>query len=65
MPRAVSRDRDQTSGDRAAGVLGLATVGLLLVGLVAAAGFVVVAQRRQRQLGMLAAIGATSGTCGW
>jgi putative ABC transport system permease protein len=43
----------------AAGVLGLATVVLLLVALIAAAGFVVVAQRRLRQLGMLAAIGAT------
>ena len=43
----------------AAGVLGLATVVLLLVALIAAAGFLVVAQRRQRQLGMLAAIGAT------
>jgi putative ABC transport system permease protein len=40
-------------------VLGLATVVLLLVALIAAAGFVVVAQRRLRQLGMLAAIGAT------
>lgn len=39
--------------------LALATVGLLLVSLVAAAGFVVVAQRRLRQLGMLAAMGAT------
>ena len=39
--------------------LALATVGLLLVSLVAAAGFVVVAQRRLRQLGMLAATGAT------
>ncbi len=43
----------------AAGVVGLATVVLLLVALIAAAGFVVVGQRRQRQLGMLAAIGAT------
>jgi putative ABC transport system permease protein len=43
----------------AAGVLGLATVVLLLVALIAAAGFVVVGQRRLRQLGMLAAIGAT------
>ena len=49
----------------AAGVLALATVVLLLVALIAAAGFVVVAQRRLRQLGMLAAVGATSGTCGW
>ncbi|MGW3603805.1 FtsX-like permease family protein [Micromonospora sp. NPDC005161] len=39
--------------------LALATVGLLLVSLVAAAGFVVLAQRRLRQLGMLAAMGAT------
>jgi len=37
----------------------LATVGLLLVCLVAAAGFAVVAQRRLRQFGMLAAVGAT------
>ncbi len=36
-----------------------ATVALSLVGLIAAAGFVVLAQRRQRQLGLLAAIGAT------
>ncbi len=40
-------------------VLGVAAVALLLVSLVAAAGFIVVAQRRLRQLGMLAAIGAT------
>ncbi|HZA39524.1 MAG TPA: FtsX-like permease family protein, partial [Actinomycetota bacterium] len=40
-------------------VLTIATIGMLLVGLVASAGFVVIAQRRQRQLGMLAAIGAT------
>ncbi|MET8308569.1 ABC transporter permease [Micromonospora sp. NPDC005173] len=39
--------------------LALAAVGLLLVSLVAAAGFVVLAQRRLRQLGMLAAMGAT------
>ncbi|MFC6020476.1 FtsX-like permease family protein [Plantactinospora solaniradicis] len=43
----------------AAGVLALTTVGLLLVCLVAAAGFAVVAQRRLRELGMLAALGAT------
>ena len=41
-------------------VLMLATVVLLLICLVAAAGFAVVAQRRLRQLGMLAAVGATS-----
>ena len=49
-------------GDRAvAGALTLAasTVVLLQVSLIAAAGFVVIAQRRLRQLGMLAAVGAT------
>ncbi|MDQ1425470.1 MAG: putative transport system permease protein, partial [Acidimicrobiaceae bacterium] len=40
-------------------VLALDTVVMLLVSLVAAAAFVVVAQRRLRQLGMLAAMGAT------
>jgi putative ABC transport system permease protein len=40
-------------------VLVATTLALVLVGLVAAAGFVVVAQRRQRQLGLLAALGAT------
>ena len=40
--------------------LALDTIALLLVSLVAAAGFVVVAQRRLRQFGMLAAMGATS-----
>ena len=40
-------------------MLVLATVVLLLVALVAAAGFVVVAQRRLRQLGMMAAVGAS------
>lgn len=40
-------------------VLGVTTVALALVSLVAAAGFVVLAQRRLRQLGMLGAIGAT------
>jgi putative ABC transport system permease protein len=40
-------------------VLAAVTLAMALVGLVAAAGFVVVAQRRQRQLGLLSAIGAT------
>jgi putative ABC transport system permease protein len=39
--------------------LAVVTVALLLVGLVAAASFVALAQRRQRQLGVLAAVGAT------
>jgi putative ABC transport system permease protein len=43
----------------AGGVLGAVTVLLLLISLVAAAGFAVIAARRQRQLGMLGAIGAT------
>ena len=42
-----------------AGVLAATTLAMALVCLIAAAGFVVVAQRRQRQLGLLAAIGAT------
>jgi putative ABC transport system permease protein len=43
----------------AVGVLGSATIALFLVALIAGASFVVVAQRRLRQLGMLAALGAT------
>jgi putative ABC transport system permease protein len=35
------------------------TLAMALVGLIAATGFLVIAQRRQRQLGLLAAIGAT------
>jgi putative ABC transport system permease protein len=42
-------------------VLTLETIGLLFVGLVAAAGFAVMAQRRLRALGMLGALGATDG----
>jgi putative ABC transport system permease protein len=53
-------DRGQTeSGAAAAGVLAVASVAMVLVCLVAAAGFVVIAQRRLQQLGMLAAVGAT------
>jgi putative ABC transport system permease protein len=48
-----------TQGAVAGGMLGAVTVLLLLVSLVAAAGFAVIAARRQRQLGMLAATGAT------
>ncbi len=36
-----------------------AALGMALVGLVAAAGFLVVAQRRQRQIGLVSAIGAS------
>ena len=38
---------------------GLATVGMLLIALVAVGGFTVLAQRRLRSLGMLGALGAT------
>jgi putative ABC transport system permease protein len=48
-----------TQGAVAAGTLGAVTVLMVLVSLVAAAAFAVIATRRQRQLGMLAAIGAT------
>jgi len=40
-------------------VLGLTTVGMLLIALVAVGGFTVLAQRRLRSLGMLGALGAT------
>ena len=40
-------------------VLALATVGMLLIGLVSVGGFTVLAQRRLRSLGMLGALGAT------
>jgi putative ABC transport system permease protein len=48
-----------TQGAVAGGMLGAVTVLLVLISLVAAAGFATIAARRQRQLGMLAAIGAT------
>lgn len=48
-----------TQGTAAAGALGAVAVLMALVCLVAAAAFAVIATRRQRQLGMLAAIGAT------
>jgi putative ABC transport system permease protein len=40
-------------------VLGLATVGMLLIALVGVGGFTVLAQRRLRSLGMIGALGAT------
>lgn len=48
-----------SNGPIAALVLVAVTLAMTLVGLIASAGFVVLAQRRQRQLGLLAAIGAT------
>jgi len=56
---AISRPGNE-GAVAALGVLTMATLVLVLVALVAAAGFVVIAQRRLRQLGMLAAIGATT-----
>jgi putative ABC transport system permease protein len=49
--------KDQAAA--AAVVLAVATLGLLFVGLLAVAGFAVLAHRRQRALGMLASLGAT------
>ena len=54
---AEARPQDQTA--TALVMFSVATVFLLLASLVAAAGFAVIAQRRLRQLGMLAAVGAT------
>ena len=53
-----ARGNDQPVGDELA-MFSVVTVFLLLASLVAAAGFAVVSQRRLRQLGMLAAVGAT------
>jgi putative ABC transport system permease protein len=54
----VSRGKPTTAAVDAV-VLALGTLGLLFVGLMAVAGFTVMAQRRQRALGMLASLGAT------
>jgi putative ABC transport system permease protein len=53
------RGNDVSSAGEKLLMFSVATVFLLLASLVAAAGFAVVAQRRLRQLGMLAAVGAT------
>ena len=45
-------------------VLALATVGMILIALVAVGGFTVLAQRRLRSLGMLGALGATDRNIG-
>ena len=58
---ALARSRGTSDrGPAVIAALALDTVALLLVSLVAAAAFVVVAQRRLRQFGMLAAMGATN-----
>jgi putative ABC transport system permease protein len=56
---AKIRGSDVSSTTETLLMFSVATVFLLLASLVAAAGFAVVAQRRLRQLGMLAAVGAT------
>jgi putative ABC transport system permease protein len=57
LVQMASREDDRAAA--ALAMLSVATVFLLLALLIAAAGFAVVAQRRLRHLGMLAAIGAT------
>src|SRR5215208_1919532 len=56
---AAIEGNDTSGAAETLAIVSVATVFLLLASLVAAAGFAVVAQRRLRQLGMLAAIGAT------
>jgi putative ABC transport system permease protein len=56
---AGSKPRESNRAANTLAMFSVATVFLLLAALVAAAGFAVIAQRRLRQLGMLAAIGAT------
>jgi putative ABC transport system permease protein len=56
---AMERGSDVGSTAETLAMFSVATVFLALASLVAAAGFAVVAQRRLRQLGMLAAVGAT------
>src|SRR5207237_2876526 len=58
-PLAIEAESSGAKNAAAAAVLALATIGLLFVGLVAVAGFTVMAQRRERALGMLGSIGAT------
>ena len=55
----MARGNDVSGAAETLAMFSVATVFLLLASLVAAAGFAVVAQRRLRQLGMLAAVGAT------
>jgi putative ABC transport system permease protein len=56
---SMERGNDVSSAAETLAMLSVVTVFLLLASLVAAAGFAVVAQRRLRQLGVLAAVGAT------
>jgi putative ABC transport system permease protein len=56
---AVAERASNEANYAAVTALGVSLVSLVFVSLVAAAGFVVMAQRRQRELGMFAAIGAS------
>ena len=56
---SMERGSDVSNAAETLAIFSVATVFILLASLVAAAGFAVVAQRRLRQLGMLAAVGAT------
>jgi putative ABC transport system permease protein len=60
LPSNVSVEiRSEEPNTASVAVLVLATIGLLFVGLLAVAGFTVMAQRRLRAFGMLGAIGAS------
>lgn len=54
-----TRGSDVAGAEETLAIFWVATVFLLLASLVATSGFAIVAQRRVRQLGMLAAVGAT------
>ncbi len=60
---SMTRGSDVSGAAETLAIFSVTTVFLLLASLVAAAGFAVVAQRRLRQLGMLAAVGATEKHC--
>ncbi|HEX4491905.1 MAG TPA: FtsX-like permease family protein [Acidimicrobiia bacterium] len=55
----IGQESTLSKDNAAVAVLALEIIGMLFVGLVAAAGFAVMAQRRQRALGMLGALGAS------
>jgi putative ABC transport system permease protein len=58
-PNQIIGESAVTKTESAVAVLALATLTLLFVGLVSIASYSVIAQRRQRALGMLASMGAT------
>lgn len=64
-PTGMVQLRDSRSSDRIVLVAVVVTMAMVLVGLIAAAGFVTIARRRQRQLGLLAAIGGSRRHLQW